>query len=295
MATSLTVNGRAWTVPTGRSVSLPGRGTTFIREVEGPPGAPVVMLLHGLAATGALNWFSAFEPLGRHFRVIAIDHRGHGRGLRSSGRFRLADCADDVVALADELGIDRFIPVGYSMGGPIAQLIWHRHHRRVDGIVLCATSRNFRGHWREQLQFAGLGLIVSGLQFVPHWTITDLAEHLPGDAAPLDSRWAVDELRRHDVRMVLEAAETLGRFSSRDWIGGVDVPVSVVVTAEDRLVPARRQVKLARAIPSAVLHVVDGTHLAAGTEPERFADTLVEACALTARRAAEHPLYEVSA
>jgi len=61
------------------------------------------------------------------------------------------------------------------------------------------------------------------------------------------------------------------------------------VTAEDRLVPARRQVKLARSIPSAVLHVVDGTHLAAGTEPERFAAALVEACQLVARRAAEHP------
>jgi len=247
------------------------------------------MLLHGLGATGALNWFSAFQPLSEHFRVIAIDHRGHGRGLRSPRRFRLADCADDVVALADELGVDTFIPVGYSMGGPIAQLIWHRHRRRTDGVVLCATSRNFRGRWRERLQFAGLGLVVSGLQLAPHWAASELADQLPDSVAPVDGGWAMDELRRHDVRTVLEAAETLGRFSSKDWIGGIDVPVSVVVTAEDRLVPARRQVKLARSIPSAVLHVVDGTHLAAGTDPERFAAALVEACQLVARRAAEHP------
>ena len=47
--------------------------------------------------------------------------------MKTSGRFRLDDCADDVVALADELAIDRFVPVGYSMGGPIAQLIWKQH------------------------------------------------------------------------------------------------------------------------------------------------------------------------
>jgi endonuclease YncB( thermonuclease family) len=66
------------------------------------------------------------------------------------------------------------------------------------------------------------------------------------------------------------------------------VPVSLVVTAADRLVPARRQVKLARSIPSAVVHVVDGDHLACGTEPNRFAPTLVGACTLVAKRARRH-------
>ena len=50
-------------IPLGRRVELPGRGTTFIREVEGPPGAPTVLLLHGLMASGGLNWYQAFEPL----------------------------------------------------------------------------------------------------------------------------------------------------------------------------------------------------------------------------------------
>ncbi|HEY3701148.1 MAG TPA: hypothetical protein VGL32_02720, partial [Acidimicrobiales bacterium] len=115
-----------------------------------------------------------------------------------------------------------------------------------------------------------------------------LAEQLPEELADVASRrWALDELRRHDVRSVLEAAETLGRFSSRDWIGDIDVPVSVVVTSQDRLVPPRRQVKLASSIPTAVMHVVDGTHLAAGTDPDQFADAMVDACRLVATRAAK--------
>src|SRR5882724_7638081 len=103
-------------IPLGRRVELPGRGTTFFREVAGPPGAPTVLLLHGLIASGGLNWFQAFGPLGKHFRVVAIDHRGHGRGMRSWRRFRLADCADDAAALLDVLGIEHAIAVGYSMG-----------------------------------------------------------------------------------------------------------------------------------------------------------------------------------
>jgi 3-oxoadipate enol-lactonase len=94
-----------------------------VREAPGPPGAPTILLLHGLAATADLNWFRAFAPTAEHFRVVSIDHRDHGRGIRSREAFRLSACADDAVALADQLGIETFIPVGYSMGGPIAQLV----------------------------------------------------------------------------------------------------------------------------------------------------------------------------
>src|SRR4029077_5641554 len=108
---------------------------------------PAVVLLHGWTATGAINWAHCFRPLAERFRVLAIDQRGHGRGIRVPPfrGFRLTDCADDVAALLDALGIERAIIGGYSMGGPVAQLVWRRHADRVTGLVLCATSRNFRG------------------------------------------------------------------------------------------------------------------------------------------------------
>src|SRR4051812_28284526 len=104
-------------LPQGRRIQLPGRGTTFVREVEGPPNAPVVLLLHGWIASGGLNWFTCFELLSRYFRVLAPDMRGHGRGIRARRRFRLADCADDAAALLEHLDIDNALVVGYSLGG----------------------------------------------------------------------------------------------------------------------------------------------------------------------------------
>jgi 3-oxoadipate enol-lactonase len=273
-------------LPTGREIELPGRGTTFFRELAGPPGAPTVLLLHGLAATADLNWYLTFGPLGEHFRVVALDHRGHGRGIRSRERFRLASCADDAVALADELGIDTFIPVGYSMGGPIAQLAWYRHSERVDGMVLCATSRDFRGHPRERVLFGALAAVAVAARLDPTHsmrTTAELALSLRLAGQPY-ARWALRELRRTDSRAVLEAAGALGRFTSRDWISEIDVPIAVVVTKLDRLVPAHRQVKLAQAIPSATIHVVEGDHYVPGRQPDAFVGALVEACQLVARR-----------
>ena len=49
------------------------RGTSYYREIEGPPGAPTLLLLHGWMATGGLNWLRGFEALGEKFRVIAPD------------------------------------------------------------------------------------------------------------------------------------------------------------------------------------------------------------------------------
>ena len=130
-------------VPPGRPVELSGRGTCFVREVPGPPGAPTVILIHAFAATSGLNWFTAFEHLASRFRVVAPDLRGHGRGLRSPERFAFPDCADDIAALAAELGVESAVVAGYSLGGPIAQLVWKRHRHLVRGLVLAATSYRF--------------------------------------------------------------------------------------------------------------------------------------------------------
>ena len=56
---------------------------------------------------------------------------------------RLADCADDVAALVEELGTGKVIAAGYSMGGPVAQLLRRRHPDKVAGLVLCATAPAF--------------------------------------------------------------------------------------------------------------------------------------------------------
>jgi hypothetical protein len=105
-----------------RDVEIPGRGRMSIRQVRGPEGAPTLVLLHGLAATGRLNWFTALPALAERYHVLVVDHRGHGRGIRTR-HFRLADCADDVIALADVLAIESLVAVGYSMGGPHRQAV----------------------------------------------------------------------------------------------------------------------------------------------------------------------------
>jgi len=79
---------RAWV----SSVDLPGRGTTAVWQCAGPPQAETLVLLHGVAMTAELCWFRVLEQLGRQFRIVAPDLRGHGDGIPLGGSpFRLED------------------------------------------------------------------------------------------------------------------------------------------------------------------------------------------------------------
>ena len=105
---------------------VPGHGELFLRDTGGD--GPVVMLLHGWMASADLNWCGAYGDLiDAGYRVIAIDHRGHGRGLRPLAPFRLEDCAGDAAAALRQLDLAPALIVGYSMGGAIAQLIARDH------------------------------------------------------------------------------------------------------------------------------------------------------------------------
>ncbi len=252
-------------LPIGDRIELPGRGTTFVRRVDGPPGAPTVVLLHGWMASGGLNWFNAFGPLSEHYHVVAPDLRGHGRGLRSNRRFRLADCADDVAATLEVLGTGPVIAVGYSMGGPVAQLLWRRHPELVEGLVLCATSYRFVNGGRERFVFGSIMATAVGTT-----RAGDLVARIPGmphyvpraGARPTTLRtWAAAEMRRHDVVKLMEAGQAIGSYNARRWIGEVDVPTTVLVTTKDRAIPAAEQHKMADAIPGAEVHLVDDGHV----------------------------------
>ena len=271
---------RAPELPRGVALELPGRGTTFVRQIDGPPGAATLFLLHGWTATADLNFFTCYRPLAEHYNVVAIDHRGHGRGIRARRRLRLEDCADDAVAACDVLGIERIVPVGYSMGGIIAQHLWHRHRDRVSGLVLCATSGYFVRSREERLSLLGISGLAALARLTPAQARRRLIDqlYLQRRAATWEP-WAIEEAALHDWRAVLEAGRAIGSFSSRAWIGEVDVPSAVVITMRDRVVPVRRQMRLAESIPGARAFRVDGDHEVVIANPGRFVPALLEACA----------------
>jgi pimeloyl-ACP methyl ester carboxylesterase len=276
-------------IPEGRMVELPGRGSTYVTDTPGPsPDSPTIVLLHAVGCTGLLTWFPAIGPLSRRFRVVTLDQRWHGRGIQSE-EFSLYDCADDVAALVEVLGLDEVIVAGYSMGSIIAQRVWRQHPEIVSGLVLCATTDRFRSSIAERSFHAGMELAMFGTRGLSRSRIAVVGARTAAKALDLEPDdvhdWAFAEFRSTSPWAVGQAVAALGRHHSRPWLPRIDVPTAVVVTLQDHVLPSDNQIALARRIPGATIHDVKAGHAACVLQSERFVPALLEAATtVNARR-----------
>jgi diacylglycerol O-acyltransferase len=259
-------------VPSGRIVELPGRGTTYVVD-SGPQDGPAYVLLHSVACTGLMTWYPALAEVAQFGRVVVFDQRSHGQGI-TTPRFLLEDCADDVAAVATELGISTFVPVGYSMGSMIAQLVWKRHTERVDGLVLCAAAAAVSRASYERLATGVFAAIIEAVspparRFAPAAAATDgyLRDH----------QWILGQLRSTSPGAITRALAEVIRFDSTTWVGDIDVPTSVLVTNRDRAFGVRRQQWLASQIPGAQTVTVDAGHSGCTFASDKFVAGLRQA------------------
>ncbi len=110
------------------------------------------------------QFFTAYEELAAKYSFVALDHRGHGRGLRA--HFTLEDAADDAAALVEQLGVGPVVLVGYSMGGPISLHLADRHRSGSSpGWCVQATALEWRATRADRLQWKALRLFGFGRAF----------------------------------------------------------------------------------------------------------------------------------
>ena len=239
-----------------RTVVVPRRGEFFLRDSgETDPRRPTVMLLHGWIVTADLNWHEAYDALvDTGYRVLAIDHRGHGRGLRAMSRFRLADCAADAAAILRQLEVAPAIVVGYSMGGVIAQLMARDHPDVIRGLVLSATCQHFQDPETRRI-WRWMGVVGLLLGLAPR---SFYRGALRNAKIQLNERtaWWLSELMRHEARDVADAGRELGRFDSRPWLAALRrPPTAMVLTGRDTMVSPAKQRELAQAAGATVFEV----------------------------------------
>jgi pimeloyl-ACP methyl ester carboxylesterase len=120
--------------PTAKSLTVNGLALRFLEW--GRPGGLPVICVHGYTSSA-----EAFNAMARRLQdrahIIAMDVRGHGESAWSpDGAYQYADQAGDLAAFVDQLGIERFVLIGTSMGGVIAMVYAGQHGGRLRGLVL---------------------------------------------------------------------------------------------------------------------------------------------------------------
>jgi len=102
-------------------------------------GEPAVIFLHYWGGS-ARTWDPVIAYLPKSVRSVALNQRGWGGSAATDGRYDLEAFADDVLAVTQALAVRRFVIVGHSMGGKIAQIVAGRRPTGLEALVLVAPA-----------------------------------------------------------------------------------------------------------------------------------------------------------
>ncbi|WP_159884522.1 alpha/beta fold hydrolase [Paenibacillus puerhi] len=116
-------------------------GLSFQYRESGESSAPPIIALHAIG-TGAKSWDSVASELGKSYRFLALDQRGHGGSART-GTYTFELMCDDVLHFADAMNLERFTLLGHSMGGTVSYLFAETYPSRVERLIVEDTPPPF--------------------------------------------------------------------------------------------------------------------------------------------------------
>lgn len=243
-------------------------GAGRIAVDDGGRGEPACLLVHSLGGHLAF-WRSTLEELRRHHRAVALDLRGHGASapatLAASG---LDDFADDVLQVADALGLARFILVGHSFGATVTLAVAARAPARVVALVLVDPAGAFDQVPASALEgFLEQVLGADGEAFVRRAYETNLERATPETRATVLASLAATD------RATLGGAYTaLFATDPRALLSRYPGPVRLIVDAAND-----SPMSLHAQMPDLDIVPVDGaSHWVMLDRPEQFALALKE-------------------
>lgn len=242
--------------------------------VDGPGDAPAVLLAPSLGTTLSL-WQEQIPDLASRFRVVRFDTRGHGGSPVPDGPYTLHDLVDDVLALADSLGLATFAYAGISLGGAIGQLLAAEHPDRVDALLLCNTGPSFGDpvDWHERaarVRAEGLGWLIEPTR--DRWFPRGFAAAHPDAVEALLEAFAATSPQGY-----AGCCDALADCHLEPILDQITAPTRVITGAEDPVSGPHTARTLVASIPDADLVVLDdAAHIANVARPDAFTAAVLE-------------------
>ena len=214
--------------------------------IEQGKGFPLI-LLHGNGED--CSYFEhQIEPFAQHFRVIAIDTRGHGQTPRGDAPFTIRQFGEDLLAFMNQHAIDKAHILGFSDGGNIAMLFAMTHPERVGKLILNGANLDATGVKRK-------------IQI------------------PIEIGYRIARLFAKRSAKAKQNAEMLGLMVNDPNVKPAELAQiqspTLVLAGDDDMIKDEHTRLIARSIPNAELSIIPGTHFIANKNPDAFNETVL--------------------
>ncbi|UOB25364.1 3-oxoadipate enol-lactonase [Pseudomonas orientalis] len=206
-------------------------------QFDGPADAPVLVLSNSLG-TDLHMWDIQIPAFTRHFRVLRLDTRGHGKSLVTEGPYRIEQLGEDVIALMDALNIQRAHFCGLSMGGLIGQWLGIHAGTRLNRLVLCNTAANIGTPevWNPRIETVlrdgAAAMAALRDASIARWFTADFAAANPHQAEQITDMLAATSPQGYAANC---AAVRDADF--RQQLASIKVPTLVIAGTEDAVTP----------------------------------------------------------
>ncbi len=245
-------------------------------------GAPL-LLVHGLGSS-TRDWEYQIPALAQHYRVIALDVRGHGRSDKPRGAYRIADFADDVAALIEYLQLPPVHLVGISMGGMIGFQLGVDRPELLRSLTIVNSGPEVKakspGDWLEIAKRWTLARVLS-LETIAK-ALAKLLFPKPEQAElrrKVEERWP-----QNDKHAYLASLDAIIGWGVRERLQRITCP-TLVISADRDYTPVERKREYVAEMPNARLLVIENSrHATPLDQPERFNSALLAFLGETANK-----------
>ena len=251
----------------------PGGPLRLAASLDGPPGAPVLVLGNSIGTTRAV-WDPQARALGARFRLLRFEYPGHGGWPAPPGPYSVGDLAGGVLALLDDYQVESASYCGISLGGMVG--IWLAAHapERISALGLCCTSAYLApaSMWAERaalVRARGMGPVAD--QAAGRWFTPAFRRRDPPAVAVI-----VDAMRRVGPEGYAGCCDAIGGMDQRASLPSVSAPTLVIAGAEDPTTPPWHGAVIASGIRGSRLTVIRGaSHLANVSQPGQVTAALL--------------------
>jgi 3-oxoadipate enol-lactonase len=241
-------------------------------SVEGRQAGPTLMLSNSLGTTMQM-WEPQMKALTQVFRVIRYDRRGHGKSGVPPGPYSMERFGRDVLAILDDLNIDKVHWCGLSMGGMVGQWLGANAPERMGKIILANTACYYPdpSNWLNRIklvQDGGMAAIADPV--IAAWLTADFREREPQITANMKAM-----LLASPVQGYVACCEALSTLDQRELLPNIKSPTLVIAGRHDVATPIAAGELIRSKIPGASLTILDAAHISNVEQSHAFTDTVV--------------------
>lgn len=242
-------------------------------EVEGPEGAPALMLSNSLG-TNLHMWDPQVPEFAKRFRVIRYDRRGHGESDVPAGPYSMERFGRDVIAVLDALDIEKTNWCGLSMGGMVGQWLGANAPDRMEKLVLSNTHYFYpdKAFWNDRIKFIeakGLAQLVD--PNMERWFTEGFRGRATDVMAKMKEMFVATDLKGY-----IACCHAIMNMDMRASNPTITTPTMVIVGAQDAATPPAAGEEIQKQIKGAKLVSLDAAHISNMEQPQAYTKAVLD-------------------